>query len=343
MSRFVDFFQAFQYAFMQRALISGIVIGVVCSIIGVFVLLKGMVFLGQAIAHSSFAGATLGVLIGVENPLMIIMGFSILSAVSIGYVNQKKLMRDEVIIGIVFSFFIALAALFIGLQKEYTSDIKSVLFGNLLTVDREDFILLIIFSTLVLLILFLIKKEMYFLTFDSELAKISGIPIVLLNYIFLILVSITIAVSLKAIGAILVFAMIVTPAAAAHQWTHKLNKMIGLSAVFGIFSSIFGLFTSYMLDLPSGATIAIIITIIFLVSFIFSPKRRSLKKLRSECPFCKDFIDDCGHCENPDCNFGDIPHIHDHDRIGIKIDHLPEREPSVHDHEKDTKTKEDSN
>jgi ABC-type Mn2+/Zn2+ transport system permease subunit len=318
---------------MQRALISGIIIGVVCSIIGVFVLLKGMVFLGQAIAHSSFAGATLGILVGVENPLMLIMGFSILSAVSIGYVNQKKLMRDEVIIGIVFSFFIALAALFIGLQKEYTSDIKSVLFGNLLTVDREDFILLIIFSVLVILILFLIKKELYFLTFDSELAKISGIPINVLNYIFLILVSITIAVSLKAIGAILVFAMIVTPAAAAHQWTHRLNRMIFLSAIFGIFSSIFGLFISYMLDLPSGATIAIIVTIIFFVSFIFSPKRRSLRKLKSECPFCKHFIDEHDHCENPECKFGDIPHVHDHDTIGISKEHLPDIEPSLHKHE----------
>jgi manganese/iron transport system permease protein len=239
-----------------------------------------------------------------------------------------------VIIGIVFSFFIALAALFIGLQKEYTSDIKSVLFGNLLTVDREDFILLVIFSVLVLLILFLIKKEMYFITFDAELAKVSGIPVNFLNYIFLILVSITIAVSLKAIGAILVFAMIVTPAAAAHQWTHRLNRMIGLSTAFGVFSSIFGLFVSYLLDLPSGATIAIIVTIIFLVSFISSPKRRSLKKLRHECPFCKDFIDKEGHCLNPECKFGDIPHVHDHDRIGISIEHLPEREPSVHKHEK---------
>ncbi|NHJ47378.1 MAG: metal ABC transporter permease [Asgard group archaeon] len=341
MSKFVDFFLAFRYEFMRNALFSGIIIGVVCSIIGVFVLLKGMVFLGQAIAHSSFAGATLGILIGVENPLMLIMGFSILSAVSIGYVNQKKLMRDEVIIGIVFSFFISLAALFIGLQKEYTSDIKSVLFGNLLTVDREDFILLVIFSVLVLLILFLIKKEMYFLTFDAELAKVSGIPVNLLNYIFLILVSITIAVSLKAIGAILVFAMIVTPAAAAHQWTHRLNRMIVLSTIFGVFSSIFGLFVSYMLDLPSGATIAIIITIIFFVSFITSPKRRSLKKLRSECPFCKDFIDDTGHCHKPDCQFGDIPHVHDHDRIGISVEHLPDREPSVHKHEHES-SKEDT-
>lgn len=332
MSKIVEFFQAFQYPFMQYALIAGVVIGLVCSIIGVFVLLRGMVFLGQAIAHSSFAGAALAILLDVQ-PTLIIMGFSIISAVTIGYVNQKRLMKDEVIIGVVFSFFVALAALLIGLKREYTSDIKSVLFGNLLTVDREDFILLIIFSALVVMIIFLIKKELYYITFDSELAKISGIPVNFLSYLFLILVSITIAVSLKAIGAILVFAMIVTPAAAAYQWTHRLNRMILLSAIFGVTSAVVGLFMSYMLDLASAASIAITITLIFLVSFIFSPKRRSLKKSITECPFCKDHFDDTGHCQNPECKFGDIPHIHDYDKVGISIEHLPEREPTVHDHE----------
>ncbi|MHA1532169.1 MAG: metal ABC transporter permease [Candidatus Heimdallarchaeota archaeon] len=334
MSKIAEFFQAFQYPFMQYALISGIVIGIVCSIIGVFVLLRGMVFLGQAIAHSSFAGAALAILLDVH-PTMIIMAFSIISAVTIGYVNQKRLMKDEVIIGVVFSFFVALAALLIGLKREYTSDIKSVLFGNLLTIDREDFILLIIFSALVVMLIFLIKKELYFITFDSELAKISGIPVDFLSYLFLILVSITIAVSLKAIGAILVFAMIVTPAAAAYQWTHRLNRMILLSAIFGVISAVIGLFMSYMLDLASAASIAITITVIFLISFIFSPKRRSLKKSITECPFCKDHFDDTGHCQNPDCKFGDIPHIHEDDRVGISIEHLPKREPTVHEHEKE--------
>jgi len=334
MTKIVEFFLAFKHPFMQYAFISGIVIGIVCSIIGVFVLLRGMVFLGQAIAHSSFAGAALAILINVQ-PTLIIMGFSILSAVTIGYVNQKRIMKDEVIIGVVFSFFVALAALLIGLKREYTSDIKSVLFGNLLTVDREDFILLILFSALVVLVILLIKKELYFITFDAELAQISGIPVNFMSYLFLILVSITIAVSLKAIGAILVFAMIVTPAAAAYQWTHKLNRMILLSVIFGISSSLIGLFMSYMLDLASAASIATTITAIFIVSFIFSPKRRSLRKSIEECPFCKDHIDPAGHCMNPECKFGDIPHTHDHERVGISIEHLPERVPTVHEHEKE--------
>jgi len=216
-----------------------------------------------------------------------------------------------------------------------------VLFGNLLTVDLEDFNLLLIFSILVLLILFLIKKELYFITFDSELAEISGVPVNLLNYVFLILVSITIAVSLKAIGAILVFAMIVTPAAAAYQWTFKLNKMIGLSVLFGVSSSILGLFTSYMLDLASAASITTIATMIFLISFIFSPKRRSMKKLGKGCLFCKHYIDGEISCDNPDCIFGDIPHDHHDESTGIHLEHLPESEPSVHAHEYTTKQEED--
>ena len=166
-------------------------------------------------------------------------------------------------------------------------------------------------------------------------SQISGVPVNFLSYLFLILVSITIAVSLKAIGAILVFAMIVTPAAAAYQWTHKLNRMILLSVIFGVTSSIVGLFMSYMLDLASAASIATTITAIFIISFILSPKRRSLKKRIDECPFCKDHIDPAGHCHNPDCKFGDIPHTHDHERVGISIEHIPDREPTKHDHEKE--------
>ncbi|MCK5157658.1 MAG: metal ABC transporter permease, partial [Candidatus Heimdallarchaeota archaeon] len=215
MSKLAEFFQAFQYPFMQYALIAGVVIGIVCSIIGVFVLLRGLIFLGQAIAHSAFAGAALAILTGID-PILTIIGFSVVSAVGIGYVNQKKLMNSEVIIGIVFAFFMALAILFIGLHGEYSSDINSILFGNILLVDLADMLLLIVFSFVILMLVFAIKKELYFMTFDSQQAQVSGVPVKFLSYLFLIAVSLTISVSLKAIGAILVFAMIVTPAAAAY-------------------------------------------------------------------------------------------------------------------------------
>ena len=331
-SKIVEFFLAFEHTYMRNAFFSAVIIGIVCSIIGVFVLLRGMVFLGQAIAHSAFAGAALAILIGFD-PILSIMGFSVLSALGIGFVNQKQIMKDEVIIGIVFSFFMALAVLFIGLHGNYSSDINSILFGNILLVNYTDFILLAVYSVAVLLLFFLLKKELYFMTFDSDLAQISGIPVKLLSYVFLIAVSLTISVSLKAIGAILVFAMIVTPAAAAYQWTYKINRMILLSAIFGVTSSVFGLFFSFLLNIPSGATIVTLVTLIFLISFLFSPKRRSMKKAIHECPFCKDYITEDGHCGSQKCTFDDIPHKHDHDKVDIRKDDLPDKELTVHDHE----------
>ncbi|MEA2071371.1 MAG: metal ABC transporter permease [Asgard group archaeon] len=334
MASVLDFFLSFQNSFMLRAFFSAIVIGVVCSIIGVFVLLRGMIFLGQAIAHSAFAGASLAVLLGMDNPIITIIGFSLISAVGIGFVNQKQIMNNEIIIGIVFSFFMALAVLFIGLHGEYSSDINSILFGNILLVDSTDFILLMVFSLVILVLIFLIKKELYFITFDNEQAKISGIPVTYISYLFLVVVSLTISVSLKAIGAILVFAMIVTPAATAHQWTYKLNKMILLSVIFGVISSILGLFLSYIFDLPSGSTIVSLLTITFLISFILSPKRRSARKGQLECPFCKNYLTGPKDvCTNDECEFFDIPHFHEKDSVKIERDQIPIKKTSKHPHD----------
>lgn len=333
MGTFLGFFRALTESWLQKALVSAIIIGIVCSLIGVFILLRGMIFLGQAIAHSAFAGAALAILIGVD-PIITIMAFSVASAVGVGYVNQKRLMKNEVIIGIIFSFFMALAVLFIGLLKEYSTNIQSILFGQILLVSTEDLILLSVFSVLIILVVLLFKKELYFITFNPELAKISGLPVNLLTYAFLIVVSLTISISLQAIGAILVFAMIVTPAAAAYQWTYKLNKMIFLSVIFGIVSGITGLFFSYLLNLASASSIVTIITLIFVISFILSPKRRSLKKGIKECPFCKDYLpDEEGVCQREECAFAGIPHFHDSERVEIKKDLLPARTPPKHEHE----------
>ena len=166
---FFAFWRYLEYPFLQRALISAVFIGIICALIGCFVLLKVMVFLGQAIAHSAFAGAALATLIGVD-PLIVIIIFSALSAVGIGYVNEKKVMKEEIIIGIVFSFFPALAILFISLYDFYSTDVNSILFGNILIISSRTFSLLIIFSVIVIISVIAIKKELYFLTFDEEAA-----------------------------------------------------------------------------------------------------------------------------------------------------------------------------
>ena len=339
-SAFFKYLFVNQFDFIWEALIASVLIGILCALIGSFVLLRGMVFLGQAIAHSAFAGAALAILLGVD-PLLVILLFSVVASLGIGYVNEKKIMREEIIIGVVFSWGPALAILFISLFDVYSTDVNSILFGNILIISKTTFSLLVIFSIIVFAIILGLKKEYYLLTFDEESAIISGFPVKFLNYLFLILISITISVSLRAIGAILVFAMIVTPAAAAYQWTYRFNKLLILSGIFGVFSMILGLYLSVTFDLPSGSTIVTAITTIFFVSFILSPKRRFAKitNVSTECRYCSEVIAEDGTCEEPDCPHVQHTHIHaiDDDKgkrgeVVIRKKDLEEREPSSHEH-----------
>lgn len=338
-SRSQNFFDAaMKYPFVQRAAITSVVVGTILAVVGVFVLLRGLVFLAEAIAHSAFAGAVVGILLGVS-PLYAIIVFSVLSAMGIGWVNEKELMKNDVIIGIVFSFFMAFAIMLISLLNYYSVEVNSILFGKVLLVATEDMYVMIVVGILVLVSIFMIKKELYFMTFDNLMAGISGIPVRVLNFFFLVLTALAISVSLRSIGAILVFAMVVTPAAAAYQWTYKLNKLIILSVVFGNIATLVGLFFSYIYDLPSGSTVVIVITAIFIISFVYSPKRRPLKSFL-ECPYCGESIKKIQECV--DCGFKevnpDIPHAHKDEGVLVEImvDNLPEpgtKEGMKHDHE----------
>ncbi len=331
----LDFFSALGEGFMVKALATALIIGVLGGIIGVFVLLKGMVFLGEAISHSAFAGAALGILLGIE-PIITIIAFGLLASLGVGYVNEKKVMKDEVIIGIVFTSFMALAILFIGLMPFYSTSVTSILFGNIFSVSTENLILLGFVAATVLLVIFGLKKEFYFITFNREMASIVGIPVKFLNYLFLGLMAITIDVSLQAVGAILVFAMIITPAAAAYQWTFKLNKMLFLASLFGVLSGFLGVFFSYLWNFPSGSTIVGVATIIFVISFIASPKRRKsgAGHVVADCDFCSKTIDGRKYCIEENCVAKEIPHKHDEKGLIIYRTDVPSKtSPTKHDHD----------
>ncbi len=322
------------YSWMQRAFITAILVGIVGGIIGVFILLKGMVFLGQAIAHTAFAGAALALLLGVE-PLPIIILFGLFAALAVGYVNEKKAMKEDIIVGVIFTFFMALAVIFITLNKAYSTDVNSILFGNILLISQFSYIVLIIVLSFVGLLIIGLKKEYYLITFNDELASVSGLPVRLLDYLLLVLLALTIDVSLKAIGAILVFAMIVTPAAAAYQWTFKINRMMILAAIIGVLSSVGGLMFAYIFNLSSGASIVSISTLVFFISFIFSPKRRSKSGIAvTECPYCSKYIQGTKYCLDKECHKIKIPHIHDEKGIIIKKKDVPPlRVHSRHKHD----------
>lgn len=266
--------EVFLYGFMQRALVSSILIGFLCSIIGVFVVLKGLAFIGAGTAHAAFAGVTLGYLIGFH-PLVMAILFGLLTVWITGVLEQKGKMKLDVAIGIFYTFTMALAILFIGLMKVYNSEVYGYLFGSVLSVSAGDLLTIFILGSIVFFIVFLFFKEFHFIVYDQALAEASGIPAKPLFFLLLNLIAITIVVSMKTVGAVLVFAMLVIPAASAYQITHSMRGMLIYSAAFGLLSSVGGVLLSFWFDVPSGATIVITATILFFIAGLLSPKHRS--------------------------------------------------------------------
>jgi len=261
------------YEFIQRALIASVVIGLVCSIIGVFVILKNLTFIGAGTSHAAFAGVTLGYLIAFS-PLTLAVLFSLITAWIVGHLSRKGFLKLDASVGIFYSLTMALAILFIGLMKVYNAEVYGYLFGSILSVTRIDLTIILFLGAVVLTIIYLFFKEFHFMTFDEEMAMASGIPTGWLSFLLLTMIALTIVISLKSVGAILVFALIVTPASAAYQLTYSMIRMFLYSAIIGTGSSVAGVFLSYWMDLPSGATTVLFVSFIFFLSVILSPKRR---------------------------------------------------------------------
>ena len=266
----------FQYAFMQRALVAAILVGATCSVIGVYVVLKKLAFIGSGIAHSAFGGVALGFLLGL-NPIAVAAPFSIATAAGIGLVSKKGRVSEDAAIGIFFASTMALGVIFVGLSKGYSIDLFGYLFGSILAVSTFDLWLILVLGLAVVGVVMLLYKEFFFLSFDEELAKVNGLPVQGLYYLLLTLMSVTIVVSIKVVGIILVSALLVIPAAAAFQLTRRFRNMMILSVVLGVVSGVAGLILSYYFNLASGATIVITATVIFFLSLAFSPKRRRIR------------------------------------------------------------------
>lgn len=268
-----------QFEFMQRALIVATVTGALCAVIGVYVVLRGMSFIGAGIAHASFGGVALGFFFGL-NPFFTAIVFCTMVAWGIGFVSETKKIREDTAVGIFFASTMALGVLLIGFLKGYTVDLFGYMFGNILAVTKFDMWTAIVLSVIVFGIILFLFKEFLFLTFDSEAAQVAGLPVRFLNYLMLTLVAITIVISIKAVGIVLVSALIVAPAASAHQLTDDFKKMMILSIVIGVASTWIGLFLSSILDIASGATIVMTATMIFFLCSAFSPNRRQSRQRR---------------------------------------------------------------
>ena len=264
-----------QNEFMVRALVASAFIGLTCSVIGVFVVLRNLSFIGDGLAHASFAGIVIAYLLKI-NLYVGGLAFAVLTALGIGSVSRRSEVSLDTAIGVLFTAAFALGVLLMSRIRNYAADLQDFLFGNILGVDRLDIVLVVALAVAVLGIVALLYKELLFSSFDPLMAEASGLPTEFLYYLLLVLLAVTIIVSLQAAGIVLVAALLVTPAATAYQLTRRFQSMMIVSACVGVGSAIVGLYASYYLNAASGATIVLAATACFFLAMTFSPKRRSL-------------------------------------------------------------------
>ena len=266
--------ELFSYGFMQRALIASFLIGLVCALIGVFTVLKGIAFIGAGTAHAAFAGVTFAFLIGAP-PTWMALAFGLSAVWMMALIEGKSRTKPDVPIGILYTAMMALAIFFIGLMPGYRPEVYGYLFGSILSVTKGDLWGILGLSSAVLLMLFLFFKEFHFISFDEETAEASGIPAKRLSFLLLNLIALTVVITLKAVGAILVFALLVIPAAAAQQWAVTMRSMLIYAVLIGVGSAWAGVLLSYWWDIPSGATIVLLAAAVFLVSLCASRRIRT--------------------------------------------------------------------
>jgi ABC-type Mn2+/Zn2+ transport system permease subunit len=268
----VEFIEAvIKYEFMQKALITSIMVGIICGAIGCFIILRGMALMGDAISHAVLPGVALSYLLGINFFFgAVITG--VLTAVGIGYVSQNSRIKHDVSIGIMFTFAFALGIVMITMMKSST-DLYHILFGNVLAVRTSEVWTTLVIGIIVLSAIFVFYKELLVSSFDPTMSAAYGLPNRWIHYMLMVLLTMVTVASLQTVGIVLVVAMLITPAATAYLLTDRLWMMIYLSASCGILSSIIGLYLSYTYNLASGATIVLVATILFAIAFIFSPKQ----------------------------------------------------------------------
>ena len=269
------------YAFMVRGLVAVTVVGIVCAAVGTYVVLRGMAFLGDALAHAILPGVAVGYLVsgGARGPVFWwALATAILTAIGIGVVGKAAKVKEDTAIGVIFAGMFALGIALISTVRSYAVDLAHFLFGDVLGVSTGDLWLITVFGGFVLLTIVVLYKEFLVLSFDPVLAATLRLPTTVLNHLLLVLLAVTTVVSLQTVGVTLVVAMLVTPAATASLLTRRLPTMMALASVIGAFSGIVGLYLSFYLSVASGAAIVLVCTAFFLVTVVVSPRRRLVRE-----------------------------------------------------------------
>ena len=277
------FLEPLSYPFMVRGMAAAVIVGIVCALVGSYVILRGMAFFGDALAHAILPGVAIGYLIsGAASASLFWWGLvtAILTAVGIGAISKGAQLKEDTAIGIVFAGMFALGIALISTMRSYTVDLVHLLFGNVLGVTTASLLLTAVFGGLVVLIIIAFYKEFLVISFDPVLAETLRLPTEGLRYLLLVLIAVTIVVSLQTVGVALMLAMLVTPAATAYLLTRRLPTMMAVAAFIGAISGVVGLYLSYYISIASGAAIVLVCTGIFLVVALFAPQRGWVWRMR---------------------------------------------------------------
>lgn len=265
------------YAFMIRGLVATFLVGIICSTVGTFIVLRGMAFFGDALSHTILPGVAAGYLISGSSQGSLFwwaLITAIISALTIGTISRGTKIKEDTAIGIIFAGMFALGIALISTVRSYTVDLTHFLFGNVLGVSTFDLVLTGVFSVVILITIVILYKEFVVISFDPILATTLRLPAIPLEYIFLILIAVTIVVALQTVGVALMVAMLITPAATAFLLAKRLPRMILLAALIGSFSGVTGLYISYYANIASGAAIVLVATAIFGITFVFAHRRK---------------------------------------------------------------------
>ena len=278
MSALLDFLiRPLGYAFMQRGMLAAVLVGIVCAVVGTYVVLRGMAFFGDALAHAILPGVAMGYLVGggAREPLFWwALVTAVIASLGIGSLIRATKMREDTAIGIVFAGMFALGIALISTVRNYTADLTHFLFGDVLAVSHTDLLLIGIFGGLVLITVVALYKEFLLISFDPLLAATLRLPVRVLDYLLYILIALAVVVSLQTVGVALMVAMLVTPAATAYMLTHRLPIMMVLAALLASLAGVVGLYLSYYLNVASGAAIVLTSTFFFILTWAMQTLRR---------------------------------------------------------------------
>ena len=262
------------FEFMLRALLAGIVVSIAAGMVGVFVVLRGLAFLGDAVAHTQLAGAAVALVVG-GGAVLITLGAgvaAVLTALGVALLTIRGRLREDTAIGIMFAGFFALGVLLISRQRTFAVDLGSLLVGHILGASWTDLILMAVLTAVVLIVVLAFLPELRFVAYDPEVASVSGVPVTTMQIGLLVLIALATVVAFRLVGVILAMAMLVTPAAAALLVSQRLTTMMLLAACVGIASTVIGLYASFHLNLAAGPSIVLTAVLLLGILFVFSPR-----------------------------------------------------------------------